>query len=214
MPPTRLFLVRHGESHVTVRRVVGGELTCNGLSPLGVRQAEALAERWRREDPPVLDALLTSTLPRAFETADIVAKALDVGVPDRDPELVEHRPGSADGVPFAEFATRFEAFDVRAYPDRPLSPGGESLNQFRRRVVAAFTGIEQRFAGGTVMVVCHGGVIDIMFREYLGVGIDAPFDLWTLNTSITEFVGGGERWTLRRYNDSAHLAGLPAKTVE
>jgi hypothetical protein len=52
-----------------------------------------------------------------------------------------------------------------------------------------------------------------MFREYLGVGMHAPFDLWTLNTSITEFAQGPARWMLRRYNDTAHLAGLPEKTV-
>ena len=64
-----------------------------------------------------------------------------------------------------------------------------------------------------MLVVCHGGVIDVMFREYLGVGMHAPFDLWTLNTSITEFAQGPARWMLRRYTDTAHLAGLPEKTV-
>ena len=196
-----------------MRRVVGGERTCTGLSPLGVRQAESLRDRVRREGPARLDALLTSTLPRAYETAAIVGSVLDVDYAERDPELVEHRPGDADGIAFAEFADRFEAFDLRAHPHRPLAPGGESLNDFHSRVIAAFGRIEERFGGGTVMVVCHGGVIDIMFRTYLGVGMHAPFDLWTLNTSITEFVRGPERWMLRRYNDAAHLAGLPEKTV-
>lgn len=209
---TRLLLVRHGESQVTVRRVVGGERTCTGLSPLGVRQAEALRDRLRREGPLRLDALIASTLPRAYETAAIVGSALDADFSAREDDLVEQRPGDADGVPFAEFASRFDAFDLRAEPDRPLAPGGESLHQFQARVVAAFDRIEQQFAGGTVMVVCHGGVIDIMFRRCLGIGITASFDLWTLNTSITELLHG-ERWVLRRYNDAAHLAGLPDKTV-
>ncbi len=213
MTSTRLILVRHGESQVTVRQVVGGERTCTGLSPLGVRQAEALRDRLRREGPWRLDALVTSTLPRAYETAAIIGTAFDIGPAERDPELVEHRPGDADGVAFADFADRFEAFDLRAHPDRRLASGGESLNEFHDRVVAAFAHIEERFAGGTVMVVCHGGVIDIMFRTYLGVGMQAPFDLWTLNTSVTEFVRRSPRWLLRRYNDTAHLAGLPDKTV-
>lgn len=212
MSTTRFLLVRHGESQVTVRRVVGGERTCTGLSALGVRQAEALRDRLRREGPLHLDALLTSTLPRAYETAAILDAALDVEFSARDAELVEHRPGAADGVPFADFATQFEAFDLRAEPDRPLAPGGESLHAFHGRVHAAFDRIEQQFAGGTVMVVCHGGVIDVMFRRCLGIGVTSTFDLWTLNTSITELVHG-ERWVLRRYNDAAHLAGLPEKTV-
>jgi probable phosphoglycerate mutase len=208
-----LLLVRHGESQVTVRRVVGGELTCTGLSPLGVRQAVALRDRFAREGRLRVDALLASTLPRAYETADLLAPAIDAAVTERDPALVEHRPGEADGIAFADYASRFGAFDLRTHPERPLAPGGESLNDFHHRVVAAFEGIEQRFAGGTVLVVCHGGVIDVMFREYLGVGMHAPFDLWTLNTSITEFAQGPARWMLRRYNDTAHLAGLPEKTV-
>lgn len=198
---------------MTVRRVVGGERTCTGLSPLGVRQAEALRDRFRREGPLRVDALLTSTLPRAFETAAIVGAVLDAEYAERDAELVEHRPGEADGVPFADFAARFDAFDLRTHPARPLAPGGESLIDFHERVVGAFSRIEQRFAGGTVMVVCHGGVIDIMFRTYLGVGMHAPFDLWTRNTSITEVVQGEDRWVLHRYNDAAHLAGLPERTV-
>ena len=196
-----------------MRRVVGGELTCSGLSPLGARQAEALRDRFVREGRLRVDALLTSTLPRAYETADLLAPAVHAAFTERDPALVEHRPGDADGIAFADYAARFGTFDLRAHPERPLAPGGESLNDFHDRIVAAFAGIEQRFAGGTVLVVCHGGVIDVMFREYLGVGMHAPFDLWTLNTSITEFVRGAERWMLRRYNDTAHLAGLPEKTV-
>jgi probable phosphoglycerate mutase len=213
MSSTRLLLVRHGESQVTVRRVVGGERTCTGLSPLGVRQAEALRDRLRREGPLHVDALISSTLPRAYETAAVIGSVLDVDVARRDPELVEHRPGDADGVPFADFADRFEAFDLRRHPDRPLAPGGESLNDFRSRVLAAIARIEAEHRGGTVIVVCHGGVIDIAFREFVGVGLEAPFELWTLNTSITEFVRHGDHWTLRRYNDAAHLAGLPDKTV-
>jgi probable phosphoglycerate mutase len=213
MSSTRLLLVRHGESQVTVRRVVGGERTCTGLSPLGVRQAEALRDRFRREGPAHIDVLIASTLPRAYETAAIVASVLDVEESHRDPDLVEHRPGEADGVPFADFAHTFDAFDLRAHPDRPLAPGGESLNEFRHRVLGAIARIEEAHRGGTVLVVCHGGVIDIVFREFLGVGVAAPFDLWTLNTSITEFVRGPEHWSLRRYNDAAHLAGLPEKTV-
>lgn len=201
MSGTRLLLVRHGESQVTVRRVVGGERTCTGLSPLGVRQAEALRDRLRREGPAHIDVLLASTLPRAYETAGIIGAALDVDEARRDPDLVEHRPGDADGVPFADFASRFDAFDLRLHPDRPLAPGGESLNEFRARVLGAVERIEADHRGGTVLVVCHGGVIDIVFREFLGVGLGAPFDLWTLNTSITEFVRGPERWTLRALRD-------------
>jgi len=211
-PATRLLLVRHGESNVTVRQVVGGERTCDGLSMLGVRQAEALRERFRAGGEPKVDVLYTSTLPRAAQTAEIVADAFGSVPYHVDADLVEHRPGEADGVPFAEFPDRFELFDLRAEPDRPLAPGGESLRQFYERVSTTVRRIVDEYAGATICVVCHGGVIDNAFRHLLGVGLHAPFDLWTLNTSLTELRLSNDRWTLLRYNDAAHLAGLPERT--
>ena len=211
---TKIILVRHAESNVTVSQIVGGELTCTGLSELGVRQAERLRDRWRVEGATA-DVVLSSPLPRARETAEILAPVLTQPI-EFVPDLEEHRPGEADGCPFVDFGDRFGLFDFRAEPDRPFAPGGETLREFHERVVARLQRIEADHAGSTVVAVCHGGVIDAAFRHYLSIGISTPFDLWTLNTSLTEFVVGsaGARPQLRRYNDAAHLAGLPAKTVK
>jgi probable phosphoglycerate mutase len=223
---TRLLLVRHGESNVTVRQVVGGERTCDGLSPLGFQQADALRDRFARGAEPAVDVLLASTLPRAEQTARVIAPALGSLEVHADPDLVEHRPGEADGVRFVDFATRFGAFDPRDEPDRPLAPGAESLRQFYDRVQRVLAVIIDRHRGLSVCIVCHGGVIDNALRGLLGVGLHAPFDLWTLNTSITELrlrddgdrgddrgdENGAARWTLLRYNDAAHIEGLPERT--
>ena len=211
---TRILLVRHAESNVTVSQVVGGELTCTGLSDLGFRQAEQLRQRLVR-DQATADVLLSSHLPRARQTAEIIAPALGAEI-ELIPELEEHRPGEADGCPFIDFPERFGMFDFRAEPDRPFAPGGETLRQFYDRVVALLSRIENEHAGATVVAVCHGGVIDAAFRHYLSIGITGAFDLWTLNTSLTEFAIAkpAGRPQLRRYNDAAHLAGLPAKTVK
>jgi probable phosphoglycerate mutase len=209
---THLILVRHGESNVTVRQVVGGERTCDGLSPLGVQQAEALRDRFARGAERRVDVLLASTLPRAEQTARIIAPALGDVTLKLDPDLVEHRPGEADGVRFDEFGDRFGLFDLRAEPDRPLAPGGESLRQFYERTAATMAALLAAHAGSTICVVCHGGVIDNSLRHLLGVGLDAPFDLWTLNTSITELRLDADRATLLRYNDAAHIEHLPEST--
>jgi probable phosphoglycerate mutase len=209
---TRLLLVRHGESNVTVRQVVGGERTCDGLSPLGILQAEALRDRFARGAEPAVDVLLASTLPRAEQTARIIAPALGGVALRLDSELVEHRPGEADGVRFDDFGERFGLFDLRQEPDRPLAPGGESLREFYERVEITLERVVGENEGSTVCVVCHGGVIDNAFRSLLGVGLEAPFDLWTLNTSITELRWRDDRWTLLRYNDAAHLDHLPDST--
>ena len=79
---TTITLVRHAESNVTVSQIVGGELTCTGLSELGVRQAERLRQRLQLEGTTA-DVVLSSPLPRARETAEIIAPVL--GSPDRVP---------------------------------------------------------------------------------------------------------------------------------
>ena len=96
---TRLILIRHGESNVTVERILGGEKSCTGLSDLGRAQASALRDRLEKETIEV-DWLYASTMPRAIETAEIIQPALNVKELLTEKELVEHRPGEADGKPY------------------------------------------------------------------------------------------------------------------
>ncbi len=210
---TRLLLVRHGESEVTVKQILGGELSCTGLSPLGRRQAEELGERWAEGHEPEVDALWSSTLPRAIETAELLSLPLGGLTVQTHPDLVERRPGEADGVAYKEFNSRYE-WTSDYHPHVPLAPGGESLAAFHYRTGQALYELVEGYPGTTMMIVCHGGVIDIAMRLFLGIGMNTPFVLWTLNTSVTEFAATDDPgvWRLVRYNDSAHLAGLPART--
>jgi probable phosphoglycerate mutase len=67
--------------------------------------------------------------------------------------------------------------------------------------------------GGCIVVVCHGGVVDAVMRHALQAPPRGAFDLFTKNTSLTEFlVVRPDRWRLERYNDAAHLVGLPLET--
>src|SRR4051812_37649034 len=81
MPSTRLILVRHGESVVQVEGIVGGPKACRGLSERGRRQVSALRDRWLRSGFRA-DVLLSSTLPRAVETAELLSDALGGLVPE------------------------------------------------------------------------------------------------------------------------------------
>ena len=88
---TRVILVRHGESNVTVQRILGGEKSCTGLSDLGQKQASALHDRLDKEKAKV-DHLYASTMPRAMETAEIIQPSLRLDQLHLDPELVEQGP--------------------------------------------------------------------------------------------------------------------------
>lgn len=212
MTVTRLVLVRHGESMATVDQVVGGHEGCTGLSPVGRRQAEALRDRLAATGEVVADALLASVLPRAVETAEIVAPALG-GLPVRqDCDLCELHPGESDGLTWEEYGRRYDV-DMAADPQAPVAPGGESLADFHARVSKALLRVADEHAGRTVVVVCHGGVVAASFATFFELPLDRamPAQVRVANTALTEWARWDDGpWQLLRHNDTAHLtdAGL------
>jgi broad specificity phosphatase PhoE len=223
--PTRLVLIRHGESRSTVDRVVGGHEGCTGLSERGRRQALALRDRLARTgelgEAPVL---LTSVLLRAIETAEIIAPALGGTSADRRCELCEIHPGEADGITWEEFEERYRRRGgASASPYRAAAPGSESWAEFFVRVGTALRRSADEHTGRTVVIVCHGGVIEGSFASLGNQPLRRAFDLSIENTSITEWLRppdgsspglgpvpypGEVRWRLVRFNDSAHLYGV------
>lgn len=214
--PTRLLVVRHGESNVTVNRQIGGPLTCSGLSDLGRQQAKRLRDRAAVGELPSIDEIWASTMPRAKETAQILNEALDLEL-QIEQDFEEFRPGVVDGMLFDDYIEKFGMIDQLGEPYKEISEGGESRVTFFARVGRAFDDLVAARPGKTLLVVCHGGVIDVLFRRLLGIHSEAAFQLWTTNTSVTEFVttshGPPRLWRLGRYNDSSHLHGLPADTA-
>lgn len=212
-PRTRVVLIRHGESVVTVRRLVGGPRTCSGLSELGVQQAERLRDRLAATAEITAAVLYSSAYPRALETAEIIAPVL--GVPVRtEPDFGEHDPGpDCDGLGFGQFVELYGMPDWESDPHGITFPGGETIAEFDLRVGAAFSRAVREHAGTTVVIVCHGGVIDVLMRTVLRAPTTGGFELHTINTSLTEFVQTRPgRWRLIRYNDAGHLADLPRET--
>ncbi|HEV7861298.1 MAG TPA: histidine phosphatase family protein [Acidimicrobiia bacterium] len=220
--PTRLVLIRHGESRSTVDRVVGGHRGCSGLTDRGVRQAKALRDRLADTGELArATAVLTSILPRAIETAEIIAPAVG-GLPvEQRCELCEIHPGEGDGLTWEEFSTLYRPEGLASgNPFTAMAPGGESWASFFARVGEALLRAAADHAGETVVVVCHGGVIEGSFAALGGLPLRRPFDVRVENTSLTgwsyhptdgDFHNPGHRlarWRLDRFNDAAHLAGL------
>jgi len=212
---TRLVFIRHGESQVYVDRIVGGLLSCNGLSAFGRRQAGALRDRLAvTRELDAVDALVASTMPRARETAEIIAPALNDLAVMQDEGLCERHPGEADGMSWDDALEKYRFEDFEDDPGRPVSPGGETWTEFHERVGTTVRRLASEHEGRTVAMACHGGVIDAALRELLALPMVGAFELSTENTSLTElvFIPGRDRrtprWRLVRYNDAAHLAGL------
>ena len=206
-------MIRHGESNASVERRIGGHRTCSGLSPLGVRQTERLRMRLSETDELRADELIASSYPRAIETADLIAPALGLDV-SIDARFGEHDPGpEIDGMSFTDYVDKFGVPDWHGDPHDAFFPGGETIAEFHLRVGAAVSATVARAVGETIVVACHGGVVDAVFRQLLRLPATGAFELHTVNTSLTEFVRvSAGRWRIVRYNDAAHLAGLPTAT--
>jgi probable phosphoglycerate mutase len=218
---TRLVLVRHGEAVCNVSGVCGGPIGCGGLTGLGRKQVGALRDRLMiTGELAGTGALYASVLPRAIETAELVAPALAGADADgrRRPSLsvetdcllCELHPGEADGLTWVEFTERFGDLDWDADPDRPIAPGGESWRGFVNRVAGALDTIVARHVGQLVVIACHAGVIEASLLAKMPVSgglAGARMQLRTQHASMTTWEIEGGRWRLLGYNDAAHALG-------
>ncbi len=199
---TRITAIRHGETAWNVDTRIQGQLDVS-LNEKGYWQAEQAGKALAGEQ---IDAIISSDLARAYETALALAKhhGLDVQI-DRD--LREREFGSFQGKTFAEIEAQMpqEALLWRKrVPD--FSPGGgESLLQFRERVTQCLRGLVAKNAGKHIVVVSHGGVMDIIYREATGLELQAP-RTWQLgNASINRALWNGEHFSLIGWSDTGHL---------
>lgn len=210
MTSTRLVLIRHGESRATIERRLSSARTCTGLSDFGRRQAEALRDRLLAGHDVQASVLYASSYSRALETAQIIAPALGSLPISVDAGWGEHDPGlDCDGLTFQEFVALHGTPDWDADPSAVIFPGGETIAEFHRRIITSLRRTVRAHEGETIVVSCHGGVIDAVLRHTLQMKQVGGFELQTQNTSITELQHvRADRWRLVRYNDAAHLAGL------
>lgn len=207
---TRVVLVRHGESNATVERIVGGHEGCTGLTDRGRKQVEALRDRLAHTGELAdATALYASVLPRAIETASILAPALGDLQPVSDCTFCEQHPGDADGITWDEYAARYREGRTGFDPFVADAPGQETWAEMVGRVGQALAGLVERHAGSTAVVACHGGVVAASMISRLGTPLHKP--VWELevdNASITEWEFNGGQWRLVRFNDHAHIAGI------
>jgi broad specificity phosphatase PhoE len=188
--------------------VISGPRGCRGLTELGRRQAVALLDHLADTGRIHADVLLTSSLPRAIETANIIAPALGVEEIRTRCSLCEVHTGDADGLLWTEYTTRYGSFDMETEPERVFAPGGESWMTFHQRVQEMCVQLCAEFAGRSVVAVCHAGVITASIRMLFGIPHPGTGTrLQPTNTGMTEwgYQEEARRWTLRSFNEQSHL---------
>jgi ribonuclease H / adenosylcobalamin/alpha-ribazole phosphatase len=201
--PTRLLLLRHGQTELSVQRRYSGRGNPE-LTELGVRQAAAAANYLGQMGG--VEAVVSSPLQRAYDTATAAAKALglDVAVDD---DVIETDFGKWEGLTFREASERDPELHRRWLSDTSVPPpDGESFDAVAARVLKAQQRILAEYAGKTVLVVSHVTPIKTLLRMALDAG---PAILYRLHLdlaslSIAEFYPDGAA-SVRLVNQTAYL---------
>jgi 2,3-bisphosphoglycerate-dependent phosphoglycerate mutase len=209
----KLYMIRHGQSYVNLKEWDKGNLD-EGLTELGQRQAAALAA-WMPQHIPALDAIYSSTMLRARETAQELSVAYDMPLffDDRLREVgnnrLDHTAWPSDDLPeYSDFWGSEKPFSSIT-PEREQ---GESLMHFRIRVGNFIEEMVGLYHDQAIAVVCHGGVIEIAFDHVFNVGPWRRCEVWSHNTAVTHFElvehPLRETWRLHFHSRIEHLAGL------
>jgi probable phosphoglycerate mutase len=158
-------------------------------------------------------------MPRAIETAQIIAPALGSLEVRSECDFCEGHPGEADGLTWAEVAERAPIPVMDSWdPDHRPVPGWETWNEMSVRVTRGLDMLVERHPGETIVVACHGGVIVQSMLRWLSltpIATDSRAWLSPQNTSLTEWRFSPNPYQkdtlpleLVRYNDHHHVVGV------
>ncbi len=203
MDATRIIAIRHGETAWNVDTRIQGQLDIP-LNDTGRWQAQRLARALAARE--AIDMVYTSDLLRAWETAQAVGESTGAPVVT-DEGLRERGFGVFQGKTFAEIEAVLPEASLRWRKRDPFwaPEGGESLTAMRRRVVQTLHTLASRHTGGQIVMVAHGGVLDLLYRAATGQALQAP-RTWQLgNTAINRLLWTPEGLSLVGWSDTSHL---------
>lgn len=209
-----LLLVRHAEAPHHVHEAAGGQAE-TGLTDMGLKQAELLAVRLKRELPGVALFLASSEQKKARQTADILGQELGVA-PRFFAELedlnISDPAGKSKGMAHLPVTPTDEpSADWQPYP------GAESWHQFYQRVSCFMESLlaredipgiakAQELGDAALILVTHAAVIQVVVNWWLGLDVEGMIRMEITPASLTvlRINRRGERM-IERLNDTAHL---------
>lgn len=212
---TTFYLVRHGETEYNRKGIVQGREINSTLNETGHAQAQCLAERLA--DVP-FDAIYTSTLKRAEQTAAVLAK--------RHPEVPLYRMADLEEMSWGKYEGRpttpdlLEAFEAikaqwRAGAFDHSIDGGESILDVQERALRAIRSIEEQHRGQTVLVVAHGRFLRVLIASLLEeYGLEHMHRVKHDNTAVNQLVCRDGCYKAHLLNCTAHLEAVDSTLVE
>lgn len=199
---TRLCLIRHGETDWNAERRIQGQIDIP-LNPAGQLQAIAAA---RGVAGQKFTALYSSDLLRAHQTAEQLAHhhglplRIDVALRERHYGILQSLTAEEAGIRHPLASQRHATRD----PDYALE-SGESLADFARRVLDGLEVLGRRHAGESILVVTHGGVLDILYRHATGRTLQAKRDFAVPNAALNWLERDADGWRVLLWADRRHL---------
>ncbi len=211
---SELLFIRHGETDWNRQQRFQGQIDVP-LNATGQAQAAALAARLGRTPAPAAGAFVTSDLVRARQTAAPLAAAWRLE-PAVAPGLREQSFGEWEGLDAAAIQARWPTLWPRWLEHGAdfAPPGGESARQFHTRVLTAVRALEAQTGGGQpLVVVTHGGVLDMLWRTAHGVPLDGLRRCAIPNTGLNRLRWAAGALQVEQWADAAHLDGVGGLTA-
>lgn len=198
----RLLLTRHGQTDWNIAGRYQGQSDIL-LNQTGYKQAETLAKRLSLES---INAIYSSDLSRAFDTAQAVAKfhPLEIQTDSRWRELSF---GDWEGMDYKQMSAHSpELFEKWMQDSANIStPNGESLKQLADRVKSAFDEIKNKHKDQTVLVVSHSGALQALLATLLGIDLNRYWQFKISQASLSDLKIYDDGVVLNLLNDTNHL---------
>ena len=213
MNTTRFCLVRHGETDWNAERRLQGHTDVE-LNARGLAQAKQMAKALKNTDFQ-FDTLYTSDLKRAKQTAKAIEDLYAVSATSHS-LLRERHLGALQGLTINE-APLIEPELWQLHLCRNIDEefrGGESIVQFYNRVKIALQEIQQRHAGKTILVISHGGTLDMMYRIATNQALNTEKVVAVPNASLNWISHDGSSWKVDRWASTCHLDGLALDNLD
>ena len=214
MVTTKLCLIRHGETTWNTERRLQGH-TDIPLNAKGVLQARQMAQALK-DINLAFDVMYTSDLKRAADTANAIVELFGIEA-KVDSALRERHFGALQGLSIPE-APSVRPDIWQAHIARDLGhdlEGGESIKQFELRVQTALEKIQERHAGKTILIVSHGGTLDMMYRIASKQALSTERVVSVPNASLNWIThNAADGWTVGQWADTRHLEGPALENVD
>jgi broad specificity phosphatase PhoE len=200
----KLILARHGETAWNVEKVFRGRADVN-LDEVGIKQAQLLGKYLSNWE---LEAIYSSPIKRALDTANIVARYQGVAVRIAE-GLIDFDYGEWQSLPEQEVKRLYPAVfnEWHKSPHKVRMPGGESLEDVRRRAVEVVKDILSRHRNN-LLLVSHRVVVKVLICYLLGLDNSHFWDISQDVGGITVFDYADGRFVLTRHNDTSYLPAL------